>query len=113
MAGSGDAAQAAIMAGQGGISQRHLSYSRGFESEADNEAIKILSNAGFNPNALTDFLHIMNAEQRFARTNPPKFLLTHPLTEDRIVQARLRARAYVTIKPNQSLIEDKRNHLME
>jgi len=92
--GSGDGAQAAIMAGQGGIAQRNLGYSRSFESEADNEAIKTLSNAGFDPNAMTNFLHIMNAEQRFARNNPLKFLLTHPLTEDRIVRADLRARAY-------------------
>jgi len=94
--GSAGGAQAAIMAGQGTIAQRHLGYSRSFESEADNEAIKTLFNAGLNPNALTDFLDIMNQEQRFSKTNLPPFLLTHPLTDDRIVQANLRARSYIT-----------------
>jgi len=94
--GNAGGAQAAIMAGQGTIAQRHLGYSRNFESEADNEAIKTLFNAGMNPDALTDFLDIMNQEQRFSKTNLPPFLLTHPLTDDRIVQANLRARSYIT-----------------
>lgn len=99
-AGSGEAAQAAIIAGQGSIAQRQLSYSRDFEVEADNEAIKTLYRAGYNPQALPDFLNIMNRQQQLDRRNPPKFLLTHPLTNDRIVQTGLRAKSYTYVEQN-------------
>jgi predicted Zn-dependent protease len=91
---SAEAAQAAIIATQGSIIQKQLSYSRDFEREADNNAVRTLYKAGFNPGALTEFLQILNKKQNLSGANPPEFLLTHPLTNQRISETDQRARAY-------------------
>ena len=91
---STEAAQAAIIASQGGLLQQQLAYTRGFEREADNSAVRILYQAGYDPNALTDFLKILNKKQSLSGSKPPAFLLTHPLTNERISETNQRARAY-------------------
>lgn len=93
---SGDAetAQAAIAVSQGGLIQKRLNFSRGFEREADNKAIITLNKAGYDPVALADFLRILDRRQNLAGANPPAFLLSHPLTTERISQTELRAKAY-------------------
>lgn len=91
---SAEAAQTAIIASQGGILQQQLAYSRGFEREADNNAVRTLHRAGYNPSALTEFLTIMNKKQQIAGSKPPEFLLTHPLTNQRISETAQRARSY-------------------
>ena len=93
---SGDpkAAQVAITASQGGLVQKRLNYTRGFEREADNKAIITLNKAGYNPTALSDFLRILDRRQNLSGANPPAFLLTHPLTSERISETELRARSY-------------------
>lgn len=92
---SPDAAQAAIIATQGSILHKRLAYSRSFEKEADNNAIRTLHKAGYNPNALSDFLKILHSKN-ISGTNPPEFLMTHPLTSSRISEADQRARSYPT-----------------
>ncbi len=93
---SGDpkAAQAAIAASQGGLIQKRLNYTRGFEREADNKAIITLNKAGYHPTALSNFLRILDRRQNLSGANPPAFLLTHPLTSERISETELRAKSY-------------------
>ena len=92
---SGDAetAQVAITASQGGIIQKRLNFSRAFEREADDKAISTLHRAGFDPKALPQFLTILDQKQKLSSSNPPAFLLTHPLTAERISMTELRANA--------------------
>ena len=101
--GSAEAAQAAVALSQGGLIQKRLNFTRGFEREADNIAIVTLNKAGYNPSALADFLHTFNRRQNFAGSRPPAFLLTHPLTDERITETESRARAYPEHKqPNEN-----------
>ena len=103
ISGNAEAAQAAVALSQGGLIQRRLNFSRGFEREADNIAIVTLNKAGYDPSALADFLHTFNRQQRFAGSRPPAFLLSHPLTDERIVETQSRARAYPAYKqPHES-----------
>jgi len=91
-AGAGDAGMATIAGTQAATQQNQLRYSRQHEQEADRIGIKNLANAGMDPNASAQMFTLMQRASPSAR--PPEFLLTHPLTETRISDARNRAREY-------------------
>lgn len=77
------------------------SYSRDQEYEADMLAVRYLARAGYDPEAVVDFLRTLEAQSRFyadlahveydsARVD---WLSSHPATEDRIIHAAEQARA--------------------
>ncbi len=90
----GDAGIAAIAAGQAAGLQSQLRYSREHEREADRIGMKTLAKADMDPNAIPAMFENMNKQLRYSRQRPPEFLLTHPLTENRINDGRNRARQY-------------------
>ncbi|WP_028113744.1 MULTISPECIES: M48 family metalloprotease [Ferrimonas] len=73
--------------------QASINYTRSNEKEADRIGIKTMVAAGFDPNAVPSFFGKMAAKYRFA-SKPPQMLLTHPLPESRIADARARAALY-------------------
>lgn len=85
-----DAGIAGIMAGQAASVQSQLSYSRSWEKEADRVGMQTLAEAGMDPNAMADMFKNMLTASRY-RGNPPEFLLTHPLTANRVSEASDRA----------------------
>ncbi len=91
---SGDAAPAIIAGGMGAITQRQINFTRKDESEADRIGIETLARAGFNPEGMAGFFSRM--EQLLRPGNggdqPPELLRTHPVTSQRISEARARAR---------------------
>ena len=93
MAG-GDAAQAAIAVAQGTAAQQQINYTRSNEQEADRIGISYLASAGFDPNAMSSFFETMNRHSGLSGQNIPEFILTHPVTTNRIAEARDRARDY-------------------
>jgi len=90
--GAGDAGMAAIAGTQAATQQNQLRYSRRHEQEADRIGIKNLASAGMDPSAAAQMFTSMQRASPGRR--PPEFLLTHPLTETRIADARNRARDY-------------------
>jgi predicted Zn-dependent protease len=82
--GSGDVAGAALMGGQAAIIQRQLAYSRDYEREADRMGLQILYSAGFDPQGMPDFFSRMYQQTRIGENNAIPYLMTHPLTMDRI-----------------------------
>jgi predicted Zn-dependent protease len=72
--------------------QSGINYTRGNEKEADRVGILLLANSGFNPQGAPDFFSTMAAKFRY-KSKPPAMLLTHPLPESRISDARLRAQS--------------------
>ncbi len=52
--------------------------------------MQTLTRAGFDPMAMPDFFQRMLRRKQFAN-EPPEFLLTHPLTKERIADSRARA----------------------
>jgi predicted Zn-dependent protease len=93
-AGSGEAGMAAIMGGQAAAQDSSLRYSRLHEQEADRLGMQNCYNAGLDPNGSAGMFTVMQAESRLYGGRPPEFLLTHPLTEKRIADAKNRAREY-------------------
>ena len=86
----GDAGAAALTSTVAGIQSSRLRFSRQFEREADNLGIQTLVKAGFDPQAMPDIFEQMNKASRYS-SRPPEFLLTHPVTENRISDSRARA----------------------
>jgi len=73
---SGDAS----VMGEIGNEVTNLSFSRGFEEEADNFAIDLLERSGTDPINLAKLFKVFLNEQEFS---PPEFLSSHPDTEER------------------------------
>ena len=85
-------AGAAVMLGsQAALIDKQLSYSRNQEREADRIGMQYMYAAGYNPEGMADFFEVMN--RATARVSYlPDFWFTHPLTTERMSEARLRAR---------------------
>lgn len=93
-AGAGDAGIAAIMGGQAASMQNQLRYSRQYEQEADRVGMQNQVAAGLDPGGAAGMFAVMQAESRNYGARPPEFLMTHPLTENRIADAKNRAATY-------------------
>ncbi len=91
--GGGDAGIAAVSAAQAAAQSNQLSFSRSREQEADRIGINTLVNAGLDPRGMPRMFERMQRAYRFS-AEPPEFLLTHPLTEARISDARQQVQKY-------------------
>ncbi len=67
-----------------------ISFTQANEQEADRIGIQVLQRAGFDPEAMPDFLQRLANQSRYA-SKPPEMLLTHPLPDSRLSDARNRA----------------------
>ena len=101
----GDGGMAAIMATQAAALQARMSFSRHNEQEADRIGFETMVKAGLDPYAAGDMFEEMLAAARFTR-RPPEYLLTHPMTETRVADARNRAMKYPK-KPQDDNLEFK------
>jgi len=78
------AATAAIYGAQAGTMQRHLNFTRGYEREADRIGLSTLEKSGFDTHAMPAFFTLMQRATRLHEGNTPSYLLTHPVTAERI-----------------------------
>lgn len=86
----GDVGSAVMMGTQAALVDKQLSYSRNQEREADRIGMQFMYGAGYNPEGMADFFETMNrATSRLSFL--PDFWLTHPLSTERMSEARLRA----------------------
>ncbi len=95
---SGDAAQAAIMAGQAAAVQQQLNFSREAEREADRIGFQTLLAAGFDPSGMASFFSRLQQGTRVYESAAPEYLRTHPLTVERLSDIQNRARE-VRVRP--------------
>lgn len=84
---------AALSASMAASQQASINYTRGNEKEADRVGIALLANSNFDPQGAPNFFGKMSEKYRYA-SKPPAMLLTHPLPESRIADARQRAHNY-------------------
>lgn len=85
--------QAAVVAAQGLALDNKLRHSRSNEAEADRIGQDTMYKAGYDPDDMSALFERLIAINRFGR-RPPEFLLSHPVTESRIADARGRATRY-------------------
>jgi predicted Zn-dependent protease len=86
----GDAGLAGLTATQAASQQSMLRYSRQNEQEADRLGLKTMAAAGMDPRAMSAMFEEMLRITRYTGSRPPEFLLTHPLTENRVADAKNR-----------------------
>ena len=67
-----------------------ISFTQQNEQEADRIGIQVLQRSGFDPQAMPTFLEKLLDQARYS-SRPPEILLTHPLPESRLADARNRA----------------------
>nr|WP_321242492.1 M48 family metalloprotease [uncultured Tolumonas sp.] len=89
------AGAAAINTTMGLTVQNSINFTRDNEYEADRIGMALLYNAGFEPTGMMTFFQKLAAENRYS-SKLPEMLLTHPITENRIAEARNRASSYRT-----------------
>ncbi|MET0356453.1 MAG: M48 family metalloprotease [Cellvibrio sp.] len=90
---NGDGGMAAIMATQAATEAAALRFSRENEQEADRIGMQTMLDAKLDPYAASDMFEEMLHSTRSSR-RPPEYLLTHPVTERRVADARNRAMSY-------------------
>src|SRR5262249_23453545 len=68
----------------GAAQTAQLKYSREFEQEADYFGLRYATEAGSAPPGLARFFKQLLPEQRVTPAGVPPYMLSHPITEDRI-----------------------------
>ncbi|WP_228137139.1 M48 family metallopeptidase, partial [Acinetobacter sp. V2] len=93
----GDAGAAVMLGTQAALMDSQLTYSRNQEREADRIGMQYMYAAGYNPQSMADYFETMHrATSRVSFL--PDFWLTHPLTTERMSEARLRANQMPKVK---------------
>jgi len=89
-ASSIDAANAAIVGGQAAMAQAQLNFSRDMEREADRNGITLMTSAGFAPGGMAAMFEKLDQANRLNDNGSFPYLRSHPLTTERIGEARQR-----------------------
>jgi len=87
------AAQAALTIIGGATTQYQINFTRANEKEADRVGMQLLARSGFDPEGMPNFFERLLESSRY-RASAPEYLLTHPLTTDRIADSKARAAQY-------------------
>jgi predicted Zn-dependent protease len=86
-----DIPMAVIASGQAAAATGQLSFSRDMEREADRFGLDVMTTAGFAPGGMASMFERLEAVSRLNDSNAYPYLRTHPLTIERLAEARLRA----------------------
>jgi predicted Zn-dependent protease len=89
---SGDAMQGVVMGSQALAAQRQINFTRSNEHEADRVGIELLSDAGFDPHGMSSFFEKLGRRYGGSSQAVPELLRSHPVTSERVAEARDRAR---------------------
>ena len=92
--GSSDATGAILMTGMGLSTQFQINHTRQSEAEADRVGIGLLARSGHDPHGMTRFFERLNLQSRSRGSGIPEYLRTHPLTANRVAEARARAEQF-------------------
>jgi len=99
-----DVANAAIAGGQAAGIQQQLNYSRDMEREADRVGFAVLSDAGYAPGGMAQMFERMESASRLNDSGGFPYLRTHPLTTERIAEARNRVLMSHAAAPHPTLM---------
>jgi beta-barrel assembly-enhancing protease len=89
LARTGSGAQAAGVVGQAIAATRQIAYSRQLEMEADTLGVRYMAAAGFDPQGSVGFLKILDQERALNPIDIPAYMMTHPITQERIANSEL------------------------
>ena len=93
-----------------------LSFSRGFESEADLLGLEYMYKSGYDPTAFVDFFEKIQSLEKKKPGTISRVFSTHPMTDDRIKNSQKNIQEYLKAKPeyvvNTSEFNDVKARLM-
>jgi len=90
----------AIRQGMGvAIPMGFLSFSRGFEKEADYLGLQYLYKTGYDPTSFVDFFEKIQSMEKKKPGTVAKVFSTHPMTDDRIRAAQAEIQKILAAKP--------------
>ncbi len=98
-ANSVDMANAAIIGGQAAAQQASLNFSRDMEREADRVGFNVLTQAGFAGSGMVSMFERMDQAYHLMDSGSYPYLRSHPLTSERIGDARARLGATTWTRP--------------
>ena len=103
-AGAG-AMEGAIAMSQGVALQQSMNFTRSDEIEADRVGIGLLAGAGFDASSMAGFFEAMaRREGDTTAPGPLDMLRSHPVTRDRVAEARARAAQYAKNPISESIL---------
>ncbi len=101
----GDAAAAIMMGSQTAAMDSRMAFSRDNEREADRIGMQILAQAGYDPRAMPRFFATLNQQNQLNHNKQgflPSFIMSHPLSAERLSEAQSRANRYPVLPLSQS-----------
>jgi len=102
--GSPDAMEGAILATESAAIQHQINYTRASEFEADRIGIGTMASAGYDPLGMATFFQTLERNSPDpSRVKAVEFLIDHPLSAERIAEARNRAEQIGRIRHADSL----------
>lgn len=94
--GNSDAMMATMAGANSVVANQSASFSRSQEREADRLGMQIMAQAGYDVHAMPDFFTTLEQQNPTQSMYIPSFVLSHPLTTERLSEAKERARKYPT-----------------
>jgi predicted Zn-dependent protease len=76
-----------------------LTFSRGFETEADMLGLQYLYKAGYDPTAFVDFFEKIQSKEKRKPGTMAKVFSSHPMTDDRIKNSQKNIQEILAAKP--------------
>ncbi len=102
--GSPGAMEGAILATQSAAIQHQINYTRANEFEADRIGIGTMASAGYDPLGMATFFQTLDRNSPDpSRVKAVEFLIDHPLSAERVAEARNRAEQIGRIRHTDSL----------
>ena len=99
--GDGEVITGAVMGAQAAAAQARINFTRHNEVEADRIGIMTLSAAGYDPQGMSDFFGRMGQTTRVNGEGPPEFLRTHPVSVNRVAEAKSRIQNMPEVEPDE------------
>jgi len=99
--GDGEVIQGAVFGSQAIAAQAQINFTRHNEIEADRVGIRTLSAAGYDPQGMADFFEKMGQTSRANGEGPPEFLRTHPVSVNRVAEAKSRIQNLPPVEPGE------------
>lgn len=93
----GDAGAAVMMGSQTAAMNSQMAFSRSNEREADRIGMQLMAKSGFDPRAMPKFFGTLNQKTQLNMADNaylPSFIMTHPLSSERLSEAQSRANSY-------------------
>jgi predicted Zn-dependent protease len=114
-ANNADAAQAAIVGSQAAALQGQLNFSRDMEREADRIGLSVLTQAGYASAGMARMFERLDHANRLVDNGSYPYLRSHPLTTERVAEARARQGAAPgkLVRPEHALMQARARVLMD